>query len=483
MVITVNTIVRETFFHNQNNQQGEKPGEIALSSGSANSDDGESGKDMLEIVYICLNKGSGPNMLCAKRDKRRNRLVHRLAPWLIGLVFPLLFTVSAFAQPSVEKIRFGDYGSRTRVVLDLTDSIKFSHFILGDPYRVVVDLPEISWKIPGISGVGGVVEQYRYGLFKPGTTRLVLDVKTPVRVKRAFILDPEANAGHRLVLDLETISRAEFDKNLRQSRIERPKALSPAKGPDEMAALPIVPSPKPAPKKTKKAKKIIVLDPGHGGVDPGAIGKSGRFEKHITLSMARELKKKLEKTGRYKVVLTRKKDIFLRLRNRLKIARKADADLFISLHADSNKNKKIRGLSVYTLSERASDKEAASLATSENKSDVIAGIDLSHETPEVTDILIDLAQRETMNLSSHFANTLIQELRREVKLLRKTHRFAGFAVLKAPDVPSVLVELGYLSNSSEEKKLRDPKYRARLSAALVSGIDKYFKWKDNLSGS
>jgi len=427
-------------------------------------------------------------MLCAKRNKERNglvhRLAHRLAPWLIGLVFPLLFAVSAFAQPSVEKIRFGDYGSRTRVVLDLTGSVEFSYFILGDPYRVVVDLPEISWKIPGISGVGGVVEQYRYGLFKPGTTRLVLDVKTPVRVKRAFILDPEADAGHRLVLDLETISRAEFDKNLREARIERPKALSSPKGPDEMAALPIMPVPKPVPKKTKTtAKKIIVLDPGHGGVDPGATGKSGRFEKHITLSMARVLKKKLEKTGRYKVILTREKDIFLRLRDRLKIARKADADLFISLHADSNKNRKIRGLSVYTLSERASDKEAASLATSENKSDVIAGIDLSHETPEVTDILIDLAQRETMNLSSHFANTLIQELRREVKLLRKTHRFAGFAVLKAPDVPSVLVELGYLSNSSEEKKLRDSKYLARLSTALVSGIDKYFKWKDNLSGS
>ncbi|MBT4770763.1 MAG: N-acetylmuramoyl-L-alanine amidase [Rhodospirillaceae bacterium] len=430
-------------------------------------------------------------MLCAKRNKEnkgRSGLAHRSARrsvlWLIGLIFPLFFTISAFAQPSVEKIRFGDYGSRTRVVLDLTGSVEFSYFILGDPYRVVVDLPEISWEIPGISGVGGVVGQYRYGLFKPGTTRLVLDVKTPVRVKRAFILDPEANAGHRLVLDLETISRAEFDKDLRAARIEGPKALSSSKKPDQMAALPIVPLPKPVPKKTKTAaKKIIVLDPGHGGVDPGATGKSGRFEKYITLSMARVLKKKLEKTGRYKVILTREKDIFLRLRDRLKIARQADADLFISLHADSNKNRKIRGLSVYTLSERASDKEAASLATSENKSDVIAGIDLSHETPEVTDILIDLAQRETMNLSSHFANTLIQELRREVKLLRKTHRFAGFAVLKAPDVPSVLVELGYLSNSGEEKKLRDPKYLARLSTALVLGIDKYFKWKDNLSGS
>ncbi|MEE1569286.1 MAG: N-acetylmuramoyl-L-alanine amidase, partial [Alphaproteobacteria bacterium] len=212
-------------------------------------------------------------------------------------------------------------------------------------------------------------------------------------------------------------------------------------------------------------------------------GKSGRFEKVITLAMAKELKKKFEATGRYKVVLTRTRDIFIRLRERLAKARQAQGDLFISLHADSIKNRSIRGLSVYTLSETASDKEAAALARSANKSDLIAGIDLTYETTEVTNILIDLAQRETMNLSAHFANLLITDFRRQVKVLHKTHRFAGFAVLKAPDIPSVLVELGYLSNAGEEQLLRDPKYRGKLGAAIVMAVDKFFAWKDNLHRS
>jgi N-acetylmuramoyl-L-alanine amidase len=174
------------------------------------------------------------------------------------------------------------------------------------------------------------------------------------------------------------------------------------------------------------------------------------------------------------VVLTRNRDIFLRRRDRVAKSRAAGAELFISLHADVIKNRKIRGLSVYTLSEKASDKEAAALAEKENKADLIAGLDLSNESPVVTNILIDLAQRETMNNSSRFAAMLIKELGREVRILRNTHRFAGFAVLKAPDVPSVLLELGFLSNRHEEKALRSKAYRAKLGAALVRGVDQYF---------
>ena len=221
-------------------------------------------------------------------------------------------------------------------------------------------------------------------------------------------------------------------------------------------------------------KPVVVIDPGHGGVDPGAIGVSGIYEKYITLAVARELKSVLEKNGRYKVYLTRDRDIFIRLRDRVAIGRQYNADLFISLHADSVGNPQLKGLSVYTLSQNASDSEAQALADKENKADLIAGIDLSHESADVANILIDLAQRETMNRSAGFAGGVVDEVGRETPLLGNTHRFAGFAVLKAPDVPSVLIELGYLSNETEERNLRQPEYRAKLAKGIARAVDRFF---------
>jgi N-acetylmuramoyl-L-alanine amidase len=233
--------------------------------------------------------------------------------------------------------------------------------------------------------------------------------------------------------------------------------------------------PPPKPQTTGDQRPVVVLDAGHGGVDPGAIGRSGIYEKEITLAMADELKKQLEATGRYQVVLTRDSDIFIRLRDRIALARAAGADLFISLHADAHSTSDLRGASVYTLSEQASDAEAAALATQENKSDVIAGVDLSHENEVVTNILIDLAQRETKNLSARFAAILVDELKADTLLLRNSHRFAGFAVLKAPDVPSVLIELGYLSSDQDEAELRSAKHRAKLGAAILRAVDGFFE--------
>ncbi len=240
------------------------------------------------------------------------------------------------------------------------------------------------------------------------------------------------------------------------------------------ATLP-APDPMPEPKgKSDDGRPVIVLDPGHGGVDPGAIGVSGAYEKNITLAMAREVKAQLEKTGRYKVHLTRDRDVFIRLRDRIAIARQHGADLFVSLHADAVQNPQIRGLSVYTLSQNASDSEAQALAEKENKADLIAGIDLSHESADVANILIDLAQRETMNRSAVFAGGLVDEMGRSTPLLGNTHRFAGFAVLKAPDVPSVLVELGYLSHKDEERQLRQADYRQKLAKSVVRSVDAFF---------
>ncbi|HSV28634.1 MAG TPA: N-acetylmuramoyl-L-alanine amidase [Candidatus Omnitrophota bacterium] len=270
--------------------------------------------------------------------------------------------------------------------------------------------------------------------------------------------------------------------------MERPvatPAVMTAPAPEPMTAAPAmvtkvaatIPAPEPeakGPSKNGDGRPVIVLDPGHGGVDPGAIGVSGVYEKFITLAAARELKEQLERSGRYKVHLTRDRDIFIRLRDRVALARQYNADLFISLHADAVQNPQIKGLSVYTLSQNASDAEAAALADKENKVDLIAGIDLSHESADVANILIDLAQRETLNRSAGFAGGIVDELGREITLLNNTHRFAGFAVLKAPDVPAVLIELGYLSNEYEERNLRQPVYREKIAKSISRAIDGFF---------
>jgi len=227
----------------------------------------------------------------------------------------------------------------------------------------------------------------------------------------------------------------------------------------------------------------VVIDPGHGGVDPGTTGLSGVYEKELTLAAAKELKRQLEASGRYEVVLTRDKDVFLPLSERVQIARNARAELFLSLHADSIANDSVVGSSVYTLSEKASDAAAAALAANENKADVIAGANLDGYSGEVADILIDLAQRETKSDSMKYARDLVDELDKSGRMLEHGSRAAGFAVLKAPDVPSVLLEMGYLSNPREERELRDPAYRSRLMAAVKRAIDVYFSALDRLTKS
>jgi N-acetylmuramoyl-L-alanine amidase len=235
--------------------------------------------------------------------------------------------------------------------------------------------------------------------------------------------------------------------------------------------------------KSGGSKFLIALDAGHGGKDPGAIGVDGTEEKEITLKMALELKKLLERTGRYDVLLVRKDDTLIPLRKRIEIAREAGADLFISLHADHNDNKHQRGASVYTLSETASDTEAAALATRENKEDLITGVDLSHQSQMVTSILIDLAQRETKNLSARFASYVTKQLSTTTRMVYSSHRFAGFAVLKSPDVPSILVELGYLSNELDEKELVSSRFRGRLGKAILRAIDQYVDWQKGVKAS
>ncbi len=388
----------------------------------------------------------------------------------VAVVFPLLSDSTAWATaPQVQGVRIGVYATKTRLVLDLDGTVEFRTFSLPNPWRVVVDLSEVTWS----SGVkrpprGGLVTGMRFGLFRPGTSRVVVDTTGPVQVTKSFVLPPsKAGASYRLVVDMTRTTRETFMKGYR-----RP---APDPAPPQIAARPADPAPSPVIPKPRPGRKLIMIDPGHGGVDPGAMSRSGVWEKHIVLAFAQELQRQLLATGRFRVQLTRDRDVFIRLRDRIAIARKAGADLFISVHADSIGNRKVRGTSVYTLSENASDKEAAALATKENKSDVIAGIDLDEQPDDVVNILIDLAQRETMNESAVFAKTLVEKLARHRRMLRNTHRFAGFAVLKAPDIPSVLVELGYLSNRDDERMLRNPRQREIMAGSIATAVSEYFE--------
>jgi N-acetylmuramoyl-L-alanine amidase len=223
-----------------------------------------------------------------------------------------------------------------------------------------------------------------------------------------------------------------------------------------------------------KPARIVAIDPGHGGVDPGAISPHGLYEKDITLSTARELAYQLDATGRFRSVLTRHADVSVPLRERVAHARTEHAELFLSIHADALPDSELRGLSVYTLSDQASDRETAALAARENKDDFVAGINLWRQRRDIAPILLDMARRQTNNRSLALAHAIVTELGRAVPLLEKPHRAAGFVVLTAPDVPSVLVELGCLSNPAEERLLPQHGYQQRLARALVRAIEDFF---------
>jgi len=398
----------------------------------------------------------------------------KIAVFVLFAVVFALFAASEVFAAEVQNIRLGNQnGASARLVLDLTDRPSHEVLLLKNPYRVVIDLEKTTIAVPEnkIPKTSNIVKDLRTGKTPKGAARIVVETKDSAIVKKAFFLPPQGGFNWRLVVDITGASQDDFEKAKAQN--SKPQtATSPTQteisAKDAAAELEKL-------KKPLAEKPLIVLDPGHGGKDPGAISASGYYEKHITLKMAKELKQTLEATGKYRVMLTRSDDRSLALRSRVKIARDAKADLFISIHADSAKNSRAKGLSVYTLSERASDRESAALAERENKVDALINMDFSDKTPEVANILIDLARRDTMNTSKDLANYMVREMSRTVRVLPDTHRFAGFAVLKAQDIPSVLVEIGYLSNREEERLIRNGNYREKIAKALTKAIDKFFE--------
>jgi N-acetylmuramoyl-L-alanine amidase len=374
---------------------------------------------------------------------------------------------SAVAAPAIDifSARLGQHTDKTRFVLEMSTAPEYDVFLLSDPYRIVIDLPELNWLADENQGrQKGLVENYRFGLFKKDTSRVVLDVGGPVKILRTVVLPPSSGKPYRFFIDIQKTDVASFRQELAARRKQQKNTQVAVLAPEPPA---------------KNRKYTVVIDAGHGGIDPGAIGKSGVYEKKITLAVAKQINSILKKDKQYNVLMTRDDDTFLSLRERVSVGRHAGADLFVSIHADSIARPNFRGAAVYTLSENASDDEAAELAKSENKSDLIAGVDLAVQDDTVQGILIDLAQRETMNFSVRFAEMIIPEMAKSgIKTRGKSHRFAGFRVLKAPDVPSVLVELGYLSNREDEKILKSSQGQQRLAKAIVNAIDLYFKTVD-----
>lgn len=399
----------------------------------------------------------------------------------------LLASLCAFAGQAralnVENIRFGTYPDKIRMVIELSEVADFRAFVLDNPYRLVVDLPGFNWQTGMIERPdSAAIQDVRQGRLQPGISRIVFDLSKAMAIQSAFVLPGGATGKNRLVIDYSPVGFQDF-KSARNKIFGTldPDRMKPetVTQQDQNGVFPPRPPIKPSTSydKTPQYKPLVVIDPGHGGIDPGTIGKNHLYEKDIVLKIGHELKKELLATGRYRVIMTREDDTFIKLKDRVTFARNHKADLFISLHADSTPDKNTRGTSVYTLSKKASDQQTAKLAEKENSADLVGGIDLSTEDEQVAYILGDFLMTDTMNQSKFFANTLVSNMKatRGVSLLRNPHRYAGFAVLKAPDIPSILIETGFMSNANEANLLNQSRHRRQIASAIVEGVNAYFE--------
>ena len=375
--------------------------------------------------------------------------------------------------PIASDARLAGDAKQTRFILDLDKAVQFRTFALADPYRVVVDLPQVSFQLPAGVGVTGrgLVKAYRYGLVMPGGSRIVFDLTGPAKIAKSYVLEAANGQPPRLVLEFEEVDRTAFVQSLApESRPELRPAIAEAN-----AAVARVDAPA-APPSPPDKRPVIVIDPGHGGVDNGTQAGGGDImEKNLVLGFGLALRDRIEKSGKYRVVMTRTDDTFIPLGDRVKVARSESAALFVSIHADALKRGEgdAQGATIYTLSDKASDSEAERLADAENKSDAIGGVNLTDEPTEVADILIDLVQRETKTFSNRFARMLMGEMKSTVRMHKHPLKSAGFRVLKAPDVPSVLVELGYVSNKGDLEHLVSENWRNRTVGSMAQAIDAF----------
>lgn len=398
--------------------------------------------------------------------------------WKIAAAIAALASVSAAGDPVLAGSRAkkpapaapviaaaveitGD-SQKARFAVALSKPVAPHAFLMEGPNRVIVDLPDVAFHVAGEGKErrGGLIGGFRYGLFAPGRSRLVVDLAEPALVSHIEVERHPLDGSALLVIELAKTDSATFAATAAQS--QPPVAVA------------AVPPPRLTPK-GKDTRPVVVLDPGHGGIDPGAKAAAGMLEKDLVFAFAEKLRKKLEGTGRYRVLLTRTEDVFVPLGERVRTAQAAGADLFVSIHADSiSGGQEVRGLTVYTVSERASDADSARLADRENQSDALAGAEAKEGPGEIADILQELTSRETRAFSHAFASRLVGELDGVSRLNKNPHRQAGFRVLRAHDVPSILIELGYLSSRKDFDLLMSDDWRDRSTAAMTEAIDRFF---------
>jgi N-acetylmuramoyl-L-alanine amidase len=364
---------------------------------------------------------------------------------VIALII-LLYSAASMAA-DVSGFRVWTDPEKTRAVLDLSDGTEYQVFTLESPHRVVIDLhgSNLNGSLDFESEYAGVITNVRHGQPKKGTLRVVLDLQQDAKL-RSFLLQPTGQYGHRLVIDLYS-----GDKD--QQRV--PRQMSDIQQPNRDV--------------------IVAIDAGHGGEDPGAIGKGRAREKDVVLAIARKLKEAIDDRPGMRGVLIRDGDYYIPHRARFERARQHRADLFVSVHADAFKSPRVSGGSVFVLSQRGASSEfARRTAANENNSDLVGGVTLSDKDEMLASVLLDLSQSATMEASTSVAQYIFHSMD-DVGNMHKNHvESANFLVLKSPDVPSVLVETAFISNPDEEKKLRDPGHQARLASAIANGIQDYF---------
>jgi N-acetylmuramoyl-L-alanine amidase len=395
----------------------------------------------------------------------RRQLLRYAGASLILSVSPLAGAVAKL--PSILAVRIWPAADYTRVTLEHDAPLKYTQFTVENPDRLVVD----------IEGVDPYIKLLRAGRFKPGVVRLVMELKTKV-VPQVFTLEPAGDYGHRLVLDVYPVNPPDPLMALLEGRKD---AVEPQVADQDFSLVekkleaPEVQTSKKSGKPIVDRMVTIMLDPGHGGEDPGAIGKGGSQEKNVTLEVAKRLKARIDAEPNMRAVLTRDADFFVPLQMRVQKARRVQSDLFLSIHADAWIKPDARGSSVFVLSERgASSTQARLLAKRENDSDLVGGINIGAKDLFLARTLLDLSQTATINDSLKLGKYLLGELG-EINTLHKNYvEQAGFAVLKAPDIPSALIETAFISNPEEERRLNDDAYQEKLAAAIVRGVRQYF---------
>ena len=379
---------------------------------------------------------------------------------------PVLPAAAEQAVPMAVGAKLDHGRAGTRLSLDLSSALVAKAYVLEAPDRVIIDLPEVNFQLdPGAGRVPAgdpLVRSFRFGLFAPGRSRIVIDLAAPATVAR-LSCDPIADGDpSRLVVELTKTDRAAFHKAVLAAAPEPPLTAAVTPAGSQSAT-------------NGSSTPVIVIDPGHGGVDPGASGLNGVLEKDVVFDFASKLAEKLQASGRYTVVMTRADDTFVSLNNRVKVARDANAALFVSIHADALAGAAaVTGATVYTSSDKASDAEAARVAEAENRADSVAGVESAPVVPDVSDILFDLTRRETRTYSHLFQRTLVGYWQKIARLNKNPERAAGFRVLQAPDVPSVLLELGYLSSEKDARTLTSPEWRDGATASIVNAVDMFF---------